>query len=281
MIRLSHDTTELEILPELGGAIGRLRYGGRDLLRPTPEGAADVLQAACFPLVPFCNRIRDGHFVFGGHEVQMAPNLGDHPHTLHGQGWRAVWTVDEQTLTRARLSYRHQADEWPWDYEATQVFELGAKRLRIGLSVRNLSASPMPAGLGFHPYFNRTDRTRLRAQVSGVWLSDADCLPVEWLAGRWEKDWRNGDQVTHERLIDHCHTGFSGWAEIYEGERPVVSLRASADCRWLHIYIPPGEEFFCVEPVNHLPDPFNHANSGLQGLKPDEVAAVWMELSIA
>lgn len=278
MISLSHTSAQLELLPELGGAIGRLTYKGRDVLRVTPEGADDVLQTACFPLVPFCNRIRDGRFVFGGNEIRLKPNLGDHPHNLHGQGWRSQWSVTEASASRALLSYRHQADEWPWDYEATQLFELGAQGLRVWLSVRNLSLSPMPVGLGFHPYFNRTDKTRLKAQVSGVWLSDEDCLPVEWHAGRWQKDWGNGDKVSHDSLIDHCHTGYSGRVEISEGRKPVVSLRASPDCGWLHIYVPPGEDFFCAEPVNHLPDPFNHANSGLRCLRPNEVAMVWMDL---
>lgn len=272
--------TSLELRPDVGGAIGRLSHKGRDYMRQTPQDATDALQTASFPLVPFCNRIRDGAFTIGTQKVKLKPNLGDHPHTLHGQGWRAPWSVAEARPERAVLTYRHEADEWPWDYEARQVFELRPGGLRVWLSVKNLGKTTMPAGLGFHPYFNRTPHTRLKAQVDGVWMSDGECLPTEWHAGVWRKDWSHGAAVADSVLIDHCHTGFSGRADIYEGDAPLLTLRASPDCHWLHIYVPPGEDYFCAEPVNHMPDPFHHANSGLRCLKPGEVALVWMDISL-
>lgn len=275
----ARDTT-LALHPDLGGSIGALSHKGRDYMRPTPEDPRDVLETASFPLVPFCNRIRNGSFSIGTQKVKMAPNLGDHPHTLHGQGWRARWSVTEQSPSRAVLTYRHQPDEWPWAYEARQVFELRPAGLRVWLSVKNLSSTAMPAGLGFHPYFNRTSQTRLKAPVDGVWIADMDCLPTEWYAGVWRKDWTKGDFVSDTGLIDHCHTGFAGRADIYEDATPVLTLRASPDCHWLHVYVPPGQDYFCAEPVNHMPDPFHHANSGLRCLKPGEVALIWMDISL-
>lgn len=279
-LRLSVRDTVLELRPDLGGSIARLRHKGRDYLRPTPEAAEDVLQTASFPLVPFCNRLRDGAFSMGSHKVRLKPNLGDHPHTLHGQGWRAAWRVSEQRAERVVLTYHHAADEWPWAYEARQVFEVRDGGVRVWLSVKNLSASAMPAGLGFHPYFNRTPLTRLKTPLDGVWMSDAECLPTELHTGTWRKDWSGGDFVTDRGLIDHCHTGFTGRADISEGAQALVTLRASPDCHWLHIYVPPGEDYFCAEPVNHMPDPFNHGNSGLRCLKPGAVAMIWMDLTL-
>ncbi|ESQ79720.1 aldose 1-epimerase [Asticcacaulis sp. YBE204] len=272
--------TVLELNPHLGGSIARLLHKGRDYMRRTPDDAKDVLQTASFPLVPFCNRIKNGQFAMGTHKVALKPNLGDHPHTLHGQGWLNSWRVSEQGPSRVVLTYRHEADEWPWTYEARQVFELRPGGLRVWLSVKNLSPTAMPAGLGFHPYFNRTPLTRLKSQLDGVWMADAECLPTELHAGIWRKDWTGGDFVTDSTLIDHCHTGFTGRADIYEGAQPTLTLRASPDCHWLHIYVPPGEDYFCAEPVNHMPDPFNHANSGLRCLKPQAVAMVWMDLTL-
>ena len=107
----------VEILPALGGALGRFVWDGRDVTRPAPA-EADVLATGGFPLVPFCNRIRDGRFSFGGHDVALSPNLGDHPHALHGQGWRGVWTVESASPTEAVLSFTHAPGEWPWAYRA-------------------------------------------------------------------------------------------------------------------------------------------------------------------
>lgn len=280
MLRLSTTDTILDICPEVAGSIWRLTHKGADVMRPSPEGASDALQMACFPLVPFCNRIRNGEFVLEGHKVKLPPNLGNgHPHALHGQGWRNPWVVVEASPTRAVLTFHHSGDSWPWDYEATQVYEVRADGLRVYLSIKNLSRGSMPAGLGFHPYFKRTSQTRLKATVDGIWRNDDDCLPLTWHAGVLRKDWTRGDVISHEVTIDHCYTGFAGRADIYEGERHTHTLRASPDCHWLHIFAPLDEDFFCAEPVNHMPDPFNQPNSGMKCLKSGESRLVWMDIA--
>ncbi|ESQ87095.1 aldose 1-epimerase [Asticcacaulis sp. AC460] len=282
MLRLSSNETTLDICPEVAGSIWRFVHQGRDIMRPTADGTTDALMTASFPLVPYCNRIRNGEFAFEGKKVRLSPNLGNgHPHPLHGQGWRQVWQVIETSATRAVLSYVHDADEWPWAYEAVLVYELRPAGLRAYLSVKNLSRNTMPAGLGFHPYFNRTRQTRLKAVTTGIWRADDDCLPVSWHAGVLRKDWSQGDLVDHEVAIDHCYTGFGGRAEIFEGERSVLTLRASPDCKWMHVFAPLDHlDFFCVEPVNHMPDPFNQPNSGLKCLKAGETSMVWMDIAV-
>ena len=279
MLRLSTADTILDLNPDVGGSIARLVRKGEDILRPTPDGVTDALLTSGFPLVPFCNRIRDGKFVFEGHKVVLPPNLGNHPHALHGQGWRNAWQVVEASPTRAVLTYHHYPDAWLWEYEAAIVYELRADGLRCFLSVKNLSHNTMPAGLGFHPYFNRTPNTRLKATVDGIWRSDDDCLPISWHAGDLRKHWGQGDVVAHDVTIDHCYTGFKGRAEIYDGDRLTHTLRSSPDCHWLHIFVPLGESYFCIEPVNHMPDPFNQPNSGLKCLKAGETSMVWMDLA--
>lgn len=280
MLRLSSGDTILDINPDVAGSISRLTRNGVDVMRPTPEGAIDALLTACFPLVPFCNRIRNGKFVFEGHKVQLSPNLGDgHPHPLHGQGWRKPWQVIEATAARAVLGYHHFADEWPWEYETTLIYELRADGLRSFLNVKNLSKATMPVGLGFHPYFIRKPDSRLKAAVDGVWISDEDTLPRNWHAGVLKKDWAHGDTLAHEITIDNAYTGFKGRAEIYDGDRLTHTLRASPDCHWLHVFVPVDGDYFCVEPVNHMPDPFNQPNSGLKCLKHDETAMIWMDIA--
>ncbi len=280
MLRLSVSDTVLDVDPDNGAAIRRFTRAGSDVMRPAPEGVTDALMTANFPLVPWCNRIRNGEFVLEGHRVKMAGNHMGSPHTLHGHGWRAGWRVVEASPSRAVLGYHHVADTWPWDYESTLVYELRADGLRCFLSVKNLSRGAMPAGLGFHPYFNRTRNTRLKANVDGVWISDDQILPRNWHAGVLRKDWVRGATLDHDKTIDNCYTGFTGKAEIFEGETLTHTLRASSDCHWLHIFAPVSENFFCAEPVNHMPDPFNQPNSGLKCIKTGEQALVWMDIAL-
>jgi len=268
----------VEILPALGGALGRFVWDGRDVTRPTPDGASDVLGSGCFPLVPFSNRIRDGRFAFGGHQVALKPNLAGHPHALHGQGWRAAWTVESAGDAQAVLSFDHPPGEWPWAYRAEQRFSLDEDGLRLDLSVTNTGDEAMPAGLGFHPYFPAGAGTRLRAGVTGVWLIDDECLPTTHVDGVWRSDWAAGAATAVTELIDNCYTGWDGVATLAGPGGALTTLTGSPACRWMHVYSPPGADYVCVEPVANRPDPFQGEDSGLVTLAPGEATAVWMTI---
>jgi len=160
------------------------------------------------------------------------------------------------------------------------TYQLRSAGLRTSLSLTNLSNSPMPAGLGFHPFFKSASNCRLQASVDGVWLPDKDTLPHRWQAPPM-KDWNSAALVGgNPRTIDHCHTGFRGRANIFDDDRLSLSLRASENCKWLHIFIPHESDFFCVEPVTHMPDPFSHLRSGIRLLEPGDTLKAWMELDI-
>ena len=271
----------VEILPGLGGALGRFTWDDRDVTRPTPAGTTEVLDAGCFPLVPYCNRIPNGCFSFAGHEVSLSPNLGDHPHALHGQGWRAPWTVESASDLEAVLVFEHALGEWPWAYRAEQRFHLADDGLRIELSVTNTGDAAMPAGLGFHPYFPAPAGERLRAGVTGVWMIDEDCLPTTLVEGAWRSDWAAGALTAVESLIDNCYTGWNGVATLTGPDGATTTVTASPECRWLHVYSPPGADFICVEPVANRPDPFGGKDSGIRILAPGETMSVWMKFASA
>lgn len=279
VIVLQTALARVELLPALGGAVGRFTWAGREVLRPAPTNAMDVLDTGSFALVPFCNRIRDGRFIFGDHAVSLAPNLGDHPHALHGQGWRGVWTVVSASEAEAVLAFDHAPGEWPWAYRAEQRFTLDDDGLRIVLSVTNTGDEPMPAGLGFHPYFPARPGERLQARVTGVWMIDDECLPTTHVEGVWRSDWAAGALTAVSELIDNCYTGWNGTATLSATEGAGTILTASPECRWLHVYSPPGADFVCAEPVANRPDPFNGEDSGIKVLAPGETTTVWMAVA--
>lgn len=275
MISLKHGDLSLELLPDLGAAIATLRYQDRDVLRPTPAGATDPFQTAAFALVPFANRIAGGTFRSGAREVRIERNAPDQAHPLHGHAWRKPWRIESAERERVLLSFEHAADSWPWRYVARQTLTLEADRLEVALALENRDSSPMPAGLGWHPYFHKGAGARLRAALESVWLTDAQHLPVRLAdAGRFGQ-WGRGDALARPELVDHCHSGWSGVAEIeLPQERLHLALKASRELSWLHIYSPPDQDFFCVEPVSHMPDAVNRpeppAITGLKLLEPGE-----------
>src|SRR5215813_9076472 len=72
---LQHDGMRLVLAPRLGGSIREFKWRGEDVLRPASAGAGDdPFQMACFPMVPFANRVAHGRFDFDGRTVRLLPN---------------------------------------------------------------------------------------------------------------------------------------------------------------------------------------------------------------
>ena len=166
VITLRADGFGLRLAPEAGGMVTRYwlerESGVWEWLRPASEVAVpqrDGYLAAAFPLVPFSNRIRGGRFRFDGRDVALPLNRPPERHAIHGQGWQAAWTPREVSTTTALLEFRTRP-RLARAYRATQRFVLSSTNLTVELALENESDAPMPAGLGWHPYFLRTPRTR-------------------------------------------------------------------------------------------------------------------------
>ena len=96
MLELRCGAMSAIVAPERGAAVlGWLRDATPILRRATAAavfGAAGAMGA--FPLVPYCNRIAFGRFRWNGRDHTLDRNFGDHPHTLHGIGWKRAWAVE-------------------------------------------------------------------------------------------------------------------------------------------------------------------------------------------
>ena len=280
MLTLASGDFRLELAPERGGSILRFDWRGAPLMRPVC--GPSILDVACFPLVPFSNRIADGRFAAGGREVQLRPNFPGtaHPHTLHGFGWLAPWHVINADPVSALLEHCHDAGEWPWPYRAEQGLQLSEAGLAIALSVTNLGETPMPAGLGFHPYFPRTGETIYRGLHRGEWQNDATCLPLSLIERAEPVDWWDGLPVAG-RVVDTVYTDRAGALGIAWPERGTgLAIEPSDTMPHTVVFSPKDGDFFCVEPVSNMTDAHNRpaAAAGLQWLLPGRTLAVGMAL---
>jgi aldose 1-epimerase len=250
---LERQASRLVLDPGRGGAIRTFSWRSADVFRPTPAGAgADPFDTACFPMVPYVNRVAQGRFEFGAHEVRLERNWSEDPHPLHGQGWRRPWSVVSATATRATLRFEGGADEWPWRYRSEQHVELQPEGLSIELSLENLSDQTMPFMLGLHPYFPQRAQARMEAQLPRVWLTDNEALPQQEVStpAAWSFIPARPVQTVP---LDHGFTRWNGSATLRWPTRTVSIVATGCDC--LHVYVPGGgaRDFFCVEPQNAAP----------------------------
>lgn len=268
-VELRHGARRVLLAPEVGGAIAAFdeTRDGRsiDWLRPaTPAALAarDPLGMASFPLLPYCNRIRDARFMFEGALIDLSGDGNAFAHALHGNAWRLPWRVEEVSASRARLHLLHEpsreaAHHWPFAYEATQDIALDAHTLTVTMSARNLSDRPMPFGMGHHPYYPRTRNTRVHARVDAMWHSSPDLLPthagphpcVDAMASR---EGLSADAFD----LDNNFAGWSRKATIaWPDERRAITLHADAPFDHMVVYAPGSHpDLLCVEPVSNVAD---------------------------
>lgn len=239
-----------------------------DVRGPAP---ADL---ACVPLLPFANRIGNARFVVDGRQIALEP-AHDEPHALHGTGWLRVWAVAASGNDWADLRLESAAGDggWPWAWQGGQRFQLTDSGYRHTISLTNLGDTPMPAGIGLHPWLPRTPATRYCGLHSAEWQPGPDMLPRDFTHVASPIDWWAGAPVA-SRNVDCCYAERDGsllidWPE--QGLR--MEMVPEAVFGFTQVYVP-AADYFCVEPISHLPDAVNRSgDTGLLWLAPGESLA--------
>ena len=294
MLVLGQGDLEVRLAPASGGCIARFtaahRGGVQQMLRPLPPSIAapGPLDMACYPLVPFSGRITEGRFCFAGRAVQLPPDEICAPHAIHGRGWQSAWEIVEAGAADARLRFRHDGDDrrwtWPWSFEAEQRFALDETGLAVTMRLTNRAREAMPAGLGLHPFFEGRATARLTAHLPQVWESDARGIPTGMAPApaQWSFD---QSRAMRNVEVDHCFSGSDGHLQVAWDDRPLALRIDATGAPHAIVYAPPGEDFFCAEPVSHVPDAVNRPEpesvTGLVALAPGETMELVCRFRVA
>ena len=268
LVALSLGPYELVVAPRFGGRIVRFGHAGRDILRPTPAAVLAqprVYEFAGFPLMPYSGPLFGPGFSFAGTEHALGRTVREEPTATHGDAWIAPFEILAETSTELTLHIGHEpgAGTFPFSWKGLLGFSLSRAGLAIRIRVTSSDHRPMPAGIGFHPYFPRHDGTRLRFNSIGVWPADAPqavttgCGPmIEGL------DFSVGPDVS-SMVVDRLYEGWDGRAELIaaDGARTVIEADGALDK--LQVYSPWGYPYVCVEPVSNANDGFNRMAAGV------------------
>lgn len=287
-VSLAAGESRLVVSPATGGAIARYSWRGIDVLRPAAESAMharEVRRMACYPLVPYSNRIGGARLAFEGREYRIRPNFPPQPHAIHGVGWQRAWSVVEANAASVTLALQHEGDgDWPFAFEATQTFRLSTESLEVRLVLRNAAEGAMPAGLGLHPFFPERSRARLQARCSGVWMNAPDNLPSHHEAVPPDWDFRE-PRAAGPWVVDNCFTGWDRRAVLEYATHRVV-LAGSEEFGYLVCFAPgDGRDFIALEPVSHANDAARlraegRGDNGLRVLAPGDSFSAAMTISV-
>jgi aldose 1-epimerase len=260
VVRIGGGPIEVEVLPEAGARLHRLRVDGHDLLR-TPSDLVRHLDDPYFwgsyPMAPWCNRIAAGRTLVAGHELDLPATFPDGT-AIHGQVSQASWTHAGDSS----FSIRAGGDGWPWPYEVSQDITADGRVFGLELRLTNLADDAMPAGIGIHPWFRRPVRVAIAAVAaySSHLSTDPEPRPV---AGRFDR--RRLEELPDG--LDACWTELANPPIVLEW--PEIGVRATVEASPSVGYVvaaSPGEiDAVAVEPQTHAPAGIRRLLDGAAG----------------
>jgi aldose 1-epimerase len=257
-ISLRSDLLHAVIAPAIGGSVTRLdlHCGGdvHPILRPSDDAALarqGASQAAMHPLLPFANRVPGNVIDLVEPPLTLQPNVVGESCALHGIGWQRAWRVLEACEDRCALELIVPREEWTFGFRAVQEFSVQGGQFRAELSIENISDRPIPVGLGFHPYIVRMTGMTLEFHADRFWLEGPGHLPTDVISLPPELDFAK-PVLLPDTWRNNCYSGWDGRATLRDPVRGLeLKLRASHPLRDLMLYVPPGEQYFCLEPQSH------------------------------
>ncbi|GHG18690.1 aldose 1-epimerase [Streptomyces albogriseolus] len=252
-ITLTAGDAEVDVLPGNGGRVGGLRLGGVELLR---QGE----RYGCFPMVPWCGRLRDGRFRDGAAVRQMPLNAP--PHAIHGTARNAPWRTARTSTDEAVLTY-DLTDPWPYPGRVTQQVALTEESLTLTMSVETHGSS-FPAQLGWHPWFLRN----LGGEDVTLGFEPA------WQEERGEDHLPTGRRVDpRPGPWDDCF-GMPGGVDVTLTWPGQLRLKVTSREEWVVVYDEQAEAV-CVEPQTGPPDGLNTHPRLVTPLEPLEASTTW------
>lgn len=263
-VRLSAGSLIAEVQPGCGGRLARLaRRDTRgdlfDYLMPLgnePFASDEWPKAGAFPMLPYTNQLRDDTLHWQGRTI-VAREAAVASSSLHGWGLRRPWEVVDESAHCCVLQLDSPAQpEWPWHYQAYLSISLDAQGVDMQLSLTNLSAGEMPAGLGLHPYFRWPAGARLTFEAESIWRSPSEDV-------RWPSE-----QRIHVGAIEVVSVGGGLDSEGRSTWFAEVPTEGRFDARiddasWLVVHSPAGRPYLCLEPSTHRVGDFDHDHSGV------------------
>ncbi len=118
-----------------------------------------------------------------------------------------------------------------------------------------------PCGLGWHPYFPRSETTELRFESRAMWETDRTMLPTQLVAAS-ASDFSEVRALGDTKL-DNCFTDWQPPATLSWPERGLsAAVGADSSCEFVVVYIPQNADHLAIEPVTHMTDAFNRADRG-------------------
>jgi aldose 1-epimerase len=293
---------EVAVAPSLGNLAYEFNVNGKNVLWLPYKTLAEMKAKPQFGGIPFlapwANRLSEDAFFANGKKFRLNPDLGNirrdqNQHPIHGlltvsPDWEvtALESDSHSACVTSRLEFWKHPElmaQFPFAHTIEMTHCLRDDALEVRTSIRNLSADPMPVGIGYHPYFQLHDAPRDQWKVhlaardhlllSKAVIPTGERKPMEF-ADLFPLAGVSLDDVFGGLVRDSSgHATFS-----VEGAHEKISVIYGPKYTIAVVYAPLGRPFICFEPMSTVTDGFNLAQAGvykeLQSIAP---GGTWIE----
>jgi aldose 1-epimerase len=271
-IVLDEGGVRVELEPRLGAGIAELsfRVPGRGLVPlMAPKAVSWFNDLACYMLAPWSNRIAHAEFDWRGTNHRLNADWPDGT-AIHGLVKDRPWRIEQRSPVSALLSCTcDDAGAFPWAFRIQTCYVISATSLVTSAVLTHehgTRTDPMPAGLGFHPFWQRSPgggQADVTVRVPGLRQYPHEHMIPTGPAVEDEFTGRLAAGTTLDDLgLDDVFTGSTDGAVI---EWPRVGIRVRYRCspNLGHTVVYTGmPDVFCLEPVSMVNDGFNRESRG-------------------
>lgn len=270
---------ELELVPEFGGLTNRLRLKKDQAIElvaslANREAMATNAGYSGVPLFPFANRLDKGRYSYANVDYQLEQNEPARATALHGflyqlQASASVITQDENA-SHVSLTYNYDGGiaGYPFPAKIVMTYSLSNDAcLNVQFTVLNLHTSPVPVGVGWHPYFQlgqTVDELRLQMPSSKRALVDDRLLPTgktvdftdfssPTLIGNYAFD----DCFVLPANDDNDFVKVTLWSDEKKMGLEMFQTMGATGFNYIQVCIPPDRKSIAIEPVSCGIDAFN------------------------
>lgn len=230
-MHLDADGIRATIDPERGGRIASLKFGRTETLVTT---AINPLTWGIYPMVPYAGRVRHARLRFAGEEHVLRMN--SESHSLHGTVFDRRWEVTHASPTSVIME-TDLGTQWPFEGSVSHSVDVDPNGITCRLTVT--ASEPMPAQVGWHPWFRRPSVTEIA--FGGMLSRDDEGIATEEVV------------AVPQRPVDDCFVGLVSNPRVRIKD---VTLEISSDCSHWVVYDAPSGDV-CIEPQSGPPNGIN------------------------
>lgn len=249
----------LKISPDMGASIINFKTVNKNLQIFRPFNIDKKISkynsyfSGYFATVPYFGPITNKSFFCSNKNqyISLRKNHILEQDTIHGEGWITKWHIKKHTKNSIDLFFIHSGKNgFPYPYKVIQKFKLIKNSLIISISIQNLSSLIFDCGIGFHPWFNISKDTK-------IYLDKFTYLR--------KKDSKNFKKFKlsnakflnlNKYKIDKTFLDWNGVSKLIINNDLSIKIKNNKNINNLHVYSPPNENFFCIEPVTNIADAY-------------------------